>query len=89
MSDELDRQLLRHFAQSQQPLEEAQFLAQVTAHLHGRSGRRVRAHPLRSIAAVILSGLATGIAAPLRLRHAGLMALGAAALTVWATLQGI
>jgi hypothetical protein len=47
------------------------------------------ADDLGSIVATILSGLATGIAAPLRLRHAGLMTLAAAVVTLWTALQSL
>jgi hypothetical protein len=41
------------------------------------------------VIATILSGLATGIAAPLRLRHAGLLAIAATAITLWTALQSL
>ena len=75
MSDELDTQLLRWFEESRQPLVDAQFVARVTAQLQGSRGPRVRFSAPGSIIATILSGLGTGIAAPLRLRHAGLQSL--------------
>lgn len=86
MPDELDAQLLRRFADSYQPLVDAQFVAQVVARMPPASGPRLL-HPgaLRSVPGTIVGALLTGIAAPLRLRHAGLMALAAAAVTAWAT----
>jgi hypothetical protein len=88
MPDELDTQLLRWFGDSRQPLVDAQFVAQVTAQLPGR-GARASFSGARSVIATILSGLVTGIAAPLRLRHAGLMTLAAAVVTLWTALQSL
>jgi hypothetical protein len=85
MPDELDAQLLRRFADSHQPLVDAQFVAQVLARMPPASGVRLHPAALRSVPGTIVGALLTGIAAPLRLRHAGLMALAAAAVTVWAT----
>ena len=89
MPDELDTQLLRWFGESRQPLIDAQFVARVTAQLPGPRGARVRFSAPGSIIATILSGLVTGIAAPLRLRHAGLMMLAAAVVTLWTALQSL
>ena len=85
MRDELNAQLLRVFAESQRPLADAQFLAQLTARLQARGGRRVY-ESLQSIAHAILAGLATGLLAPLRLRHARLMAIAAAVVSLWTAL---
>jgi hypothetical protein len=82
MQDELDGQLLRHFAASQRPLADAQFLAQVTQQLHARAGADAVARVFHGVVRAILGGLAVGIAAPLRLRYAGLVALAAAAVTL-------
>jgi hypothetical protein len=41
------------------------------------------------VIATILSGLGTGIAAPLRLRHAGLMTLAAVVVTLWTALRSL
>jgi hypothetical protein len=89
MPDELDTQLLQCFEDGRQPLIDAQFVAHVTARLPGTRSARVRFSSGRSVIVTILSGLATGIAAPLRLRHAGLMALAAAVVTLWTTLQSL
>jgi hypothetical protein len=89
MPDELDTQLLRWFGESRQPLIDAQFVARVTAHLQGARSARVRFSSGRSVIVTILSGLAMGIAAPLRLRHAGLMILAAAGVTLWTALQSL
>jgi hypothetical protein len=89
MPDELDTQLLRWFGESRQPLIDAQFVARVTALLQGTRGARARFSGARSVIATILSGLATGIAAPLRLRHAGLMTLAAVVVTLWTALQNL
>lgn len=87
MSDELDPRLLRWFAASHRPLADAQFVARVTAQLSAASGRGV-AETVRGALRALGAGLATGIAAPLRLRYAGLMALALAA-TVWSLLLGV
>jgi hypothetical protein len=89
MPDELDTQLLRWFGDSRQALVDAQFVARVSAQLRGPRGAHVRFGAPGSIVATILSGLVTGIAAPLRLRHAGLMTLAAAVVTLWTALQSL
>jgi hypothetical protein len=81
--DELDAQLLRRFADAHQPLTDVQFAAQVAARLPLRTGPGLHLGALRSVPATILGGLITGIAAPLRLRYAGLTAIAAAAVTLW------
>jgi hypothetical protein len=80
MPDEPDPQLLRWFAESRVALYDAQFTERVIGQLH-RAGSPGLA-TARSIVAAILSGFAIGIAAPLRLRSAGLLALVAAAVTL-------
>ena len=83
MPDETDAQLLRRFAEAHQPLSDAQFVAQVTARLSAAPLVHMRA--LWSVPGIILGGLRSGICAPLRLRHAGLAAAVAAAVTLWAS----
>ncbi len=89
MPDELDTQLLRWFGDSRQPLVDAQFVARVTARLPRQRGARASFSGARSAGAAILTGLVTGIAAPLRLRHAGLLAIAATAITLWTALQSL
>ena len=89
MPDELDADVLRWFAVSHAALDDSRFTARVTGSLHDRRGARLAIGTARSIAAAILSGLATGIAAPLRLRHARLLVLAAAAVTLWTGLQAL
>ena len=79
MSDELDPLLLRTFAHSQQPLSDAEFLARIAAQMRPRGS-------MPAIMAAALRGLATGIAAPLRLRYAALLAATAAAVTLGSAL---
>jgi hypothetical protein len=86
MQDERDRQLLRHFAASQRPLADAQFAAQVTRQLHRYSLRRALGAALHGAVRGTLTGLGIGIAAPFRLRHAGLVTLAAAGVVVWTIL---
>jgi len=82
MRDELDGRLLRHFARSQWPLADARFVAGVSARLHARAGRDTLIRVLHGAVRAILTGVQVGIAAPLRLRHAGLVALAAAAVAL-------
>jgi hypothetical protein len=86
MRDELDGQLFGAFAAGQRPLADAQFVAQVRRQLHARAGVDALARVLNGAVRAILGGLAVGIAAPLRLRYAGLLALAAAAITLGAAL---
>jgi hypothetical protein len=89
MPDELDPLLLRWFAQTRQPLIDAQFTAQVIAQLQHTRRRRLRLSlsAARDLTATILAAVTTGIRAPLRLRHAGLLAIAAAAVTLWTAVQ--
>ncbi len=89
MSDEIDADLLRRFAQSRASLDDPQFTARVIGRLRGARSARLGFGTARSIAAAMLSGLVTGIAAPLRLRRVGLLALAAAAVTLWTGLQSL
>jgi hypothetical protein len=84
MPDELDPQLLRAFAAAQMPLAEQPFLSQVSAQVRPVGVLRLSAVGIYSLVGTLLNGLATGILVPLRLRHARLMTLGAAAVTVCA-----
>jgi hypothetical protein len=87
MPDELDPLLLRWFAQTRQPLIDAQFTAQVIAQLQHTRRLRLSLSAARDITATILAAVTTGIRAPLRLRHAGLLAIAAAAVTLWTAVQ--
>ena len=84
MPDELDGQLLRRFAEAQQPLADAQFVAQLTARLRGTGAAGAPFETLCSVLQTIGASLLTGMTAPLRLRHTGLMALAALVVTLWA-----
>ncbi|HLJ36847.1 MAG TPA: hypothetical protein VKT54_00400 [Steroidobacteraceae bacterium] len=79
MSDELDPLLLRAFAQSERPLSDAEFVARIAAQMRPHAG-------IRGFMTAALRGLATGIAAPLRLRYAMLLAGTAAAVTLGSVL---
>jgi hypothetical protein len=85
MSDELDARLLGYFGASNRPLADAQFAARVTAQLHA-AGRRGFARALDGALRTLYTGFVAGIAAPLRLRHAGLVALAVGAVAVWSML---
>ena len=84
MQDELDAQLLRRFALAARPATDAHFTAQVMAQLRARRAFEFSARGLYSLLGTIGTGLATGLAAPLRIRHAWLMLTGAATATLWA-----
>ena len=90
MSDELDPELSRLFAEASQPLPDVEFRARVIERLHQPYGWFGLAHAVICSGRAAVSGLAMGIAAPFRLRpgHIGLMTVWAAALLIWATLQG-
>lgn len=81
MSDELNGQLLRLFADSHRPLADAQFVAQVGARL--RPGTADVLGTLRSAFRTARAGLTIGMAALWRQPYMRLMALAAAALSVW------
>ena len=85
MSDELNGQLLRLFADSQRPLADAQFVAQLSERLGHTSAGSVLG-TLRAAFALAFRGMLSGVRAPLRLRYAALMGLAGAALSLWAVL---
>lgn len=89
LPDDLDADLLRRFAESRAALDGAQFTGRVTRGMRRARSAHLGFRTAHSIVAAVLSGLATGIAALLRLRHAGLLALAAAAVTLWAGLQAL
>lgn len=89
MSDELDPVLLRAFAQSARPFPDAEFVARVAAQLSPRGSFPGVGWALLGAAAAVFRGLATGVAAPLRLPYAGTVALAAALITVWSLLKPI
>jgi hypothetical protein len=90
MSDELDPALSRWFAAANQSLSDAEFHARVSERLHQPYGWSGLGRALIGGSRATLSGVAMGILAPFRLRfgHIGMMAVSAAALAIWATLQG-
>jgi len=87
MPDELDPLLLRRFAQSRAPLADARFVAQVEARLPAYSLRDRLLTALLAALQAGLTGVFTGIAAPLRLRNAGIVALAALGFAVWSIVQ--
>lgn len=89
LPDDLDTELLRRFAENQAALDDEPFTERIIGELRGVAYARFGLRTLRSIAAAILSGFATGIAAPLRLRGAGVLALLAAVVTLWTGLQAL
>ena len=84
MLDERDPLLQRAFAQSHRPLADAQFVAQVSERLQVFSARRVLAVAVGGPLRAIFTGLSFGVVAPLRMRHAGLVALTALGFALWA-----
>jgi|KBSSwiStaDraftv2_1062776.scaffolds.fasta_scaffold10574_8 hypothetical protein len=89
MSDELDPELSRCFAEANQPLPDAEFHARLIGRLQQPYGWSALSGAVIRGSRAALAGLAVGIAAPFRLRfgHIGLMTVSAAALAIWATLQ--
>jgi hypothetical protein len=81
MSDDLDARLLRSFATAEQPLAAEQFVAQVTARIAATRRLRLDVRSSYAVLGTIAGGLGTGIAA---LQRVWLLAIGAAAVTVWA-----
>lgn len=88
MQDERDALLLREFARSERPLADAQFVAQVMERLHVFPARRLLAAAVAGPLRAIFTGLAFGVVAPLRMRHAGPVVLGALGLALWSILNG-
>jgi hypothetical protein len=89
MQDERDPGLLRHFAASARPLADAQFVARVAERLHVYSGRRLLAAALRGAGFGVRAGVSFGIVAPLKLRHAGLVALAATGVAIWTLVRSL
>jgi hypothetical protein len=89
MSDELDPELLRLFAEARQDLPGVDFQARLTEELHQRRGVFGIAGIFASTISAVLSGVAQGVAAPfgIRHRHVGLMAVSGAAVMLWLSLQ--
>jgi hypothetical protein len=83
MSDERDALLLHEFARSQRPLADAQFVAQVRERLPVFCVRRLLGVVIAGALLAISAGLTFGVVAPLRMRNAGLVALGALGVALW------
>jgi hypothetical protein len=88
MQDERDALLLREFARSQRPLADAQFVRQVRERLQVFSASRLLAVALSGMIRAVFTGLSFGIVAPLRMRHAGLVALAALGFALWTIVRG-
>ena len=88
MQDERDALLLREFARSQRPLADAQFVRQVRERLQVFSASRLLAVALSGVIRAVFTGLSFGIVAPLRMRHAGLVALAALGFALWTLVRG-
>jgi hypothetical protein len=88
MQDERDALLLREFARSQRPLADAQFVRQVRERLQVFSAGRLLAVALSGVIRAVFTGLSFGVVAPLRMRHAGLVALAALGFALWAIVKG-
>jgi hypothetical protein len=85
MSDELEAQLRRHFANAAAPLASEQFVLATTARLAARRRWLPNARSLTELAATVVGGLAAGLSV-LRLKHTRFMVLGAAAVSLWVSL---
>ena len=88
MSDELDPDLSRLFAQAHQSLPGADFEARLMRQMaHPRGG--LSGHSVATVIHAACSGIATGLLAPFRLRagYSTAMLITAAVLTVWMSLQ--
>ena len=88
MQDERDALLLREFARSQRPLADAQFVWQIQERLQVFSASRLLAVALSGMIRAVFTGLSFGIVAPLRMRHAGLVALAALGFALWTIVRG-
>jgi hypothetical protein len=87
MLDDRDAMLRREFARSERPLADAQFVAQVTERLQVFSARRLLAVVVAGPLRAIFTGLAFGVVAPLRMRHAGPVVVAALGLVLWSILN--
>jgi len=86
MSDELDAALRRRFASAAEPLRAEDFVAAAAARRAAARRWSLSTRSLSKVAATIAGGLAAGLAA-VRLKHARLMIMGAAAVSVWVSLM--
>ncbi len=86
MSDDLDPQLMRQFAQAAETLPEAPFHTRVTEQLHRGRIRRVLTNAMWAALRGLLAGFGVGLATPFQKRvgRPALFALAAAALMAWA-----
>jgi hypothetical protein len=83
MHNDLDAQLLRRFASAAEPLADAEFTAQLTARLEHARAFSFGLRGVYSILGTIVSGFGTGLLLSWRLKHARIMIVGAAAMTLW------
>jgi hypothetical protein len=83
MLDERDALLVREFAQSQRPLADAQFVAQVIERLPFYSLERLLAVAASGVVEAIITAFSFGVAAPLKMRHSGPVAFAALGLALW------
>lgn len=87
MLDERDAPLLREFKQSQRPLADTQFVAQVIARLPVYSLQRFLGVAASGVVGAIITAFAFGVAAPLKMRHAGPVALAALGFALWSIVK--
>jgi hypothetical protein len=83
VQDELDAQLLRRFALADRPAADEAFTTAVAQRIGAARHWRLSARGVYGVFGTICGGLAVAASA-LRLRHARLMMMGAAAVTLWA-----
>lgn len=89
MSDELDPVLLRAFAYAERPFADPAFVARVAAQLRPHASLRGVAEALISAVDTTLRGLAAGLAAPLRMRYAGVVAIASMLIAVWSLIPPV
>ena len=89
MSDELDPELSRLFAEAGQDLPGQDFQARLAAGLARRRSPFAIGSMVAAIVLAVSSGIAHGVFAPFgaRRRHVGLMAASGAVVMVWLTYQ--
>ena len=80
---------MQAFARSARPFPDAEFVARIAAQLRPHGSLAGFAWALSGSMAVVLDALGTGLAAPLRLRYAGIVAFAAASLAVWSLLAAV
>lgn len=87
MLDERDALLVREFTQSQRPLADAQFVAQVIERLPFYSLQRLLGVAASGVVKAVFTAFSFGVAAPLKMRHAGPVGLAALGFALWSIVK--